>query len=161
MNDIAMLQEGLTQIFSDNPIIWGKWLLVFAVVILTIVVRVKFKIDDKFDPSQKLDKKVKKAIDNNHIINATLISSYVDREKNTCREKYEYEINGEKHTYSAMFTGIYTRRILHLYYEDNRRKVFTNEEYHYYVFRGLPIIILNFSPFIVGALMVWILGLAN
>ena len=71
MNDIAMLQEGLTQIFSDNPIIWGKWLLVFAVVILTIVVRVKFKIDDKFDPSQKLDKKVKKAIDNNHIINAT------------------------------------------------------------------------------------------
>lgn len=161
MNDIEMIKEGLTQTFSDNPIIWGKWLLVFIAFILTFVVRIKFKIDDKFDPSKKLDEKVKKAIDNKHIINATLISSHVDRENNTCRGKYEYEINGEKHKYSAMFTGTYPRRILHLYYEDNPRKVFTNEEYHHYVLRGLPLVILNFSPFIVGAFMVWLLGLAN
>ena len=161
MNDIEMIKEGLTQTFSDNPIIWGKWLLVFISFILTFVVRIKFKIDDKFNPSRKLDEKVKKAIDNKHIINATLISSHVDRENNTCSGKYEYEINGEKHKYSAMFTGTYPRRILHLYYEDNPRKVFTNEEYHHYVLRGLPLVILNFSPFIVGAFMVWLLGLAN
>ena len=161
MNDMEMIKEGLTQTFSDNPIIWGKWLLVFIAFILTIVVRIKFKIDDKFNPSKKLDEKVKKAIDNKHIINATLISSRVDRENNTCRGKYEYEINGEKHKYSATFTGIYPRRILHLYYEEDPRKVFTNEEYHYYVLRGLPLVILNFSPLIVGAFMVWILGLAN
>ena len=161
MNDISTIKEGLTQTFSDDPIIWGKWLLVFIAFILTFVVRIKFKIDDKFDPSRKLDEKVKKAIDNKHIINATLISRHVDREHNTCSGKYEYEINGEKHKYSAMFTGTYPRRILHLYYEDNPRKVFTNEEYHHYVLRGLPLVILNFSPFIVGAFMVWLLGLAN
>jgi len=161
LNDISTIKEGLTQTFSDDPIIWGKWLLVFIAFILTFVVRIKFKIDDKFDPSRKLDEKVKKAIDNKHIINATLISRHVDREHNTCSGKYEYEINGEKHKYSAMFTGTYPRRILHLYYEDNPRKVFTNEEYHHYVLRGLPLVILNFSPFIVGAFMVWLLGLAN
>ena len=161
MNDIEMIKEGLTQTFSDNPIIWGKWLLVFIAFILTIVVRIKFKIDDKFKPSRKLDEKVKKAIENKHIINATLISSRVDRDNNTCSGRYEYEINGKKYKYSAMFTGIYPRRILHLYYENNPGKVFTNEEYHHYVLRGLPLVILNFSPFIVGALMVWILGLAS
>ena len=161
MNDIEMIKEGLTQTFSNDPIIWGKWLLVFIAFILTIVVRIKFKIDDKFAPSKKLDEKVKKAIENKHIINATLISSRVYRENDTCSGRYEYEINGKKYKYSAMFTGIYPRRILHLYYEDNPRKVFTNEEYHHYVLRGLPLVILNFSPFIVGAFMVWILGLAN
>ena len=161
MNDIEMIKEGLTQTFSNDPIIWGKWLLVFIAFILTIVVRIKFKIDDKFAPSKKLDEKVKKAIENKHIINATLISSRVYRENDTCSGRYEYEINGKKYKYSAMFTGIYPRRILHLYYEDNPRKVFTNEEYHHYVLRGLPLVILNFSPFIVGAFMVWILGLAS
>lgn len=161
MNDIITIKDGLTQTFSDDPIIWGKWLLVFIAFILTFVIRIKFKIDDKFDLSKKLDEKVKKAIDNKHIINAILISSHVDRENNTCSGKYEYEINGKKHKYSAMFTGTYPRRILHLYYEDNPRKVFTNEEYHHYVLRGLPLVILNFSPFIVGAFMVWLLGLAN
>lgn len=85
----------------------------------------------------------------------------MDRKNNTCRGKYGDEINGKKHKYSAMFTGTYPRRILYLYYEDNPRKVFTNEKYHHYVFRGLPLSILNFSLFIVGAFMVWLLGLAN
>lgn len=161
MNDINTIKDGLTQTFSNDPIIWGKWLLVLISFILTFVVRIKLNIDEKFKPSRRLDEKVKKAIDSKHIINATLISSRVDRENNTCRGKYEYEINGEKHKYSAMFTGTYPRRILHLYYEDNPRKVFTNEEYHHYVLRGLPLVILNFSPFIVGAFMVWLLGLAN
>lgn len=161
MNGIEVIKEGLTQTFSDNPVIWGKWLLVFIAFILTFVIRIKFKIDDKFDPFKKLDEKVKKAIDNKHIINATLISSRVYRESNTCRGMYEYEINGEKHNYNARFMGIYPRRILHLYYEDNSRKVFTNEEYHHYVLKGLPLVILNFSPFIIGAFMVWLLGLVN
>lgn len=158
LNEIT-ITEALTQQFGNDPITWGKWLLVFISFILTFVVRIKFKIDEKFDPFKKLDEKVKKAIDNKHIIDATLISSHVYREKNTCRGKYEYEINGKKHIYSAMFTGIYPRKILHLYYEDNPKNVFTNEEYHYYALRGLPLVVINFSPFIVGAFMVWLLGL--
>ena len=102
-----MIKETLIQTFSDNPIIWGKWLLVFSSFILTFVVRIKFNIDDIFDPDKKLDKKVKKAIDNKHIINAKLISSYVDREVNKCTGRYEYEINGKKHKYIARFTGTY------------------------------------------------------
>ena len=49
MNDIEMIKEGLTQTFSDNPIIWGKWLLVFSAFILTFVVRIKFKIESLKD----------------------------------------------------------------------------------------------------------------
>ena len=160
MNEIT-ITEALTQQFGSDPIIWGKWLLVLISFILTFVVRIKFKIDDKIDPFRKLDEKVKKAIENKHIINATLINDYVDRDNNTCSGTYEYEIDGKKYKYRAMFTGTYPRRILHLYYEDNPRKVFTNEEYHHYVLRGLPLVILNFSPFIVGAFMLWLLGLAN
>lgn len=65
LNDIEILKEGLTQTFSDDPIIWGKWLLVFISLILTFAIRFKFRIDDKLDPSKKLDKKVKRAIEKN------------------------------------------------------------------------------------------------
>ncbi len=160
MNEIT-ITESLTQQFGSDPIIWGKWLLVFVAFVLTFVIRVKFKIDDKLNPSKKLDGKVKKAIENKHIINATLIKDYVDRDNDTCSGTYEYEIDGKKYKYRAMFTGTYPRRILHLYYEDTPKKVFTNEEYHYNAIKGLPLVILNFSPFIVGAFMVWVLGLAN
>lgn len=71
------------------------------------MIRIKFKINDKLNPSKKLDEKVKKAIEDKHIINATLIKDYVDRYNNTCSGTYEYEL-----------------------------------------------VILNFSPFIVGAVMV-------
>jgi len=160
MNDTETIREELTQLFSD-PIILGKRILVLATVVLTYVIIFKFNIDDKVDPAKRLDKKAKKAIDNRHIINATLISSSVDRNSNTCGGKYEYEINGVKHKYRAMFKGTYPRRILHLYYEDNPRKVFTNEEYHYYGLRLLPLVIVNFSPLIIGAFLIKLLGLVN
>lgn len=161
-NEIEFIKEGLTQLFSNDPIIWEKWLLVFISIILTVVVRIKFNIDEKFKLSKKLDEKVKKAIKNKHIINATLVSSHIGSEKNTCGGKYEYEINGKKYKYNAMFTGTeYPRRVLHLYYENNPRKVFTNEEYHCYGLKAVPITILQLSPLIVGAFMVWILGLAK
>lgn len=163
MNDIQMMKEGLIQLFSDDPIVWGKWLLVFAAFVLTFVVRIKFNIDEKFKPSRKLDEKVKKAIEKKHIINAKLIKRYpFDRENDTCSGKYEYEIDGKKYTYTALFRGRYPRRILHLFYEDDPKKVFTNEEYNPFdIFKALPSLILAFSPFLVGAFMVWILGLAN
>lgn len=165
MNDIEILKEGLTQTFSDDPIIWGKWLLVFISFILTFVIRFKFKIDDKLDPSKKLDKKVKRAIDKKHIINAILVKRYIDWDENhrrTYKGKYEYEIDGKKHNYTAIFwEEQLPPRILHLYYENTPTKVFTNEEYHHYAITGLPLAILNFSPFIVGAFMVWLLGLAG
>jgi len=165
MNDFRIIIEGLTELFSDNPIIWGKWLLVFASIILSIVIRVKFKIDDKINPSKKLDDKVKKAIENNNIINATLVKTYIHYDKDNKRTfsgKYEYELNGKKYDYTALFwEEQHPPRILHLYYEKTPKKLFTNEEYHYYAITGLPLVILNFSPLIVGAFMVWILGLAD
>lgn len=161
MNNTETIREELTQFFSNDPIIWGKWILVLAAFVLTYVIRIKFNIDDKVDPSKRLDKKVQKAIDNKHIINATLISSHVNRDRDTCYGKYEYEINGVKHKYRARFKGTYPRRILHLYYEENTRKVFTNEEEHYYGLILLPLVIVNCSPFIIGCFLVKLLGLVN
>ena len=165
LNDISTIKDGLTQLFSNNPIIWGKWLLVFASLILTFVLRLKFKIDDKLDPFKKLEEKVKKAIESKHIINATLVKRYIswdEKNRRTYTGKYEYEIDGKKHNYTAKFGEEHQPpRILHLYYENTSTKVFTNEECHYYAITGLPLVILNFSPFIVGALMVWLLGLAG
>lgn len=165
MNEITTIKDGLTQLFSNDPIIWVKWLIVFSSFILTIIIRIKFKIDERLDPSKRLEDKVKKAIENKHIINATLVKTYIhydEDNKRTFSGKYEYEVNGKKHNYTAVFWGEQQpRRILHLYYEKTPKKVFTNEEYHYYAITGLPLVILNFSPFIVGALMVWLLGLAG
>ena len=160
MNEIEIKEE-LTHIFSNDPIKWGKWILVFVVFIITFVIRIKFKIDAKFDPRDKFDKKVKKAIENKHIINALLVSQYVNSEKNRCGGKYEYEINGKKYEYRARFLGDYPKRVLHLYYDENPQKVYTNEEYHAYTLKSIPLIILNVSPFIIAGFMVWILGLVN
>lgn len=45
-------------------------------------------------------------------------------------------------------------------YDKSPKKLFTNEEFHYYGITGLPLLVINFSPFLVAALMVWVLGLA-
>lgn len=165
MNEIVGLQEAFVQTFSNDPVIWGKWLIAFASFILTFVIRIKFGIDDKFDPRKKLDRKVKKAIEDKHVITATLVKQYIDYDENnrtTCGGKYEYEIDGKKRTYTAYFgEGLYPRTILHLYYEKTPKKLFTNEERQFYGISGLFMVILNFSPFIVMGITGWLLGLVS
>lgn len=165
LNEITTITEGLKELFSDDPIIWGKWLLVFATFILTFVIRIKFKIDEKIDPYKKLDKKIQKAIKKGHVIRAKLIDYWYEEGENNSRTfhgTYEYENDGKKYKYSTFFgTDVRPPRTIDLYYDNSPKKLYAKEEYHYYVISGLPLVILNFSPFIVGALMVWLLGLAG
>ena len=159
-------EELIMQFFSHGPVYVGKWVLVFVVVILSLVIRIKFKIDDIFDPHVRIDKKVKKAIEQNHIINARLVKihSWLDDNNSLIREysgNYEYELNGKQYKYHAVFGYKKPPEILHLYYDKTPGKMFTNEKINYYSLWGIPLVIMNFSPFIIGALMVWLLGLAG
>lgn len=161
---MEMFKESFIQLFSNNPVIWMKWILVFLTMIISIIIRIKFKIDDKISPMYKLNKKVEKAREMNHVIEAKLIKKYIDFDDNNRRTysgKYEYVVDGNTYHYTAIFyQEQIPPRTLYLYYDKSPNKVFTNVEYHYYALKGLPLIILNFSPLLIGAFMVWILGLA-
>lgn len=161
---MEIFKEGFIQLFSNDPVVWFKWILVFLTIIISIIIRIKFKIDDKISPIYKLNKKVEKAREMNHVIEAKLIKKYVDFDDNNRRTysgKYEYVIDGRTYNYTAIFyEEHYPPRILYLYYDKSPNKLFTNEEYHYYVLKGIPLVILNFSPLFIGAFMVWLLGLA-
>ena len=163
MNEIQMMKEELTEIFSDDPIIWGKWILVFIAFILTYVIIIKFKLNEKLNPNERLDKKVQRAIENKHIINAKLIKKYTDTDtREVTSAIYEYEVNGKMYKYRADLRGFLdARTTLHLYYENTPQKLFTNEEHHNYGILSLPWVILNCSPFLVVAFMIYILGLMN
>lgn len=166
MEYLTTTEEIITQFFSHGPVFVAKWVLVFVVVILSFVIRIKFNIDNSFNPHVRIDKKVKKAIEENHVIEAALVKvhTYLDDKNPSLHEysgDYQYEMNGKKCKYRAVFGYKRPPEILHLYYDKTPKKLFTNEKLNYYGLWGIPLLIMQFSPFIIGAITVWLLGLAG
>lgn len=164
MDDFSALNQ-LREIITNDPVMIGKWILVFAVVVIMYVIIIKFKITDIFDPSVKLEKKVQKAIKDGHVIEGKLIDSWHNRDDDnnkTYHGTYEYEINGKKRKYRTIFlTNSKPPSIIHLFYNKSPRRLFAKKEYHYNAILGIPFLIIYFSPFLVGAYVAWLLGLAR
>ena len=116
------------------------------------MIQFKFKIDDKLSSNYKLNKKIEKAREMNHVIEAKLITKYVDFDDNNRRTysgKHEYFIDGKTYRYTAIFhEEQYPPRILYLYYDKTLDKVFTNKQYHYNVLKRYSFCDFKFFTFI-------------
>lgn len=148
----------MEEVFTNDPINWIKWALVFAVLIVSFIVSGKIikKIGYVLQGEKKLDDAKKKG---NVIPNAKRVESRKKYEGIKERNKpdrhyhgtYEYEIDGEIHRYHAYFGHRKPPKTVTLYYKKDPRKPFCREEYVWNPFGGVLYLFFILVPFVLAA----------
>ena len=171
MNEIG---QALMETFGSNPINWIKWIIVFAVLIITYVVLIKSKVKQKVEYYLGKDYKKDKAREKGHVFKGELVSEKATFHRGDIDDPkdHDYWINratyvyddktGKQRSYKAKIYQQHAPTIITLYYVDDPRKPFTMEEKP--LRNRNPIltifyIIYTFLPWLLAALMVKILGI--
>ena len=126
------IQEALITMFTDDPVNWLKWAIVFAVLIggYAIAVPLYKKVSHGVSWERKRD--IAKSRD--HVIKASLADKHPSGEvsRYDWHATYHYTIDGKERQYTAYFKHPSTPPLyLYLYYVDDPDKLFSCEEYHY------------------------------
>ena len=111
------IKEAFYDLFTDNPVNWVKWGVVFLILILGYVVAIPLykKIQYRISWERKRDI----ARSRNHVIEATLLKKHPTGEvaRYNWYATYQYSINGEEKQYKAYFKHPMTPPLkLSLYY---------------------------------------------
>lgn len=153
------IQEALIPMFTDDPINWLKWAVVFVVLIGGYAVAVPLYKKVSHGVSWERKRDIAKSRD--HLIKATLVDKHPTGEvsRYNWRAVYRYMVADEERQYVAHFKHPATPPLyLYLYYVDDPDKLFSCEEYHYEnhkVIFLLPVICL---PWILAGLALVLLG---
>ena len=143
--------QGVDSFLSDSPIDMVKWGSVFVVIIIGYIVLIKSKIIMKI--VKKWEYKRDIAISRNHVVEAKLISEYPYGEAPNYEwhAKYSYVIDGKELNHTAIFNDpARPPKILKLYYVNNPKRVFSEEEYIPKPLDGILVIVLVLLPFVAG-----------
>lgn len=153
------IQEALIGMFTDDPINWLKWGVVFAILIGGYVIAVP--LYKKVSYRISLERKREIARKRGHIIEAILVRRHPVGEvaRYNWRATYRCTVQGEERKYSAYFKHPATPPLrLYLYYIDNPKKLFSYEEYHYENHKALLLFPLIFLPWILAGIALALLG---
>lgn len=159
MNETS-IHEKFVELFTDDPINWLKWGIVFAVLIVGYILAIPLYKKVSYRISWKRKRDI--AISQKHVIQATLVDKHPTGEPANYDwyAKYSYSINGVKKTYRAFFkhpqSPLHTVSLLYL---NNPKKLFCYEEYHWQNHKAiilLPIIVL---PWILACSAMVLLGI--
>ena len=138
------IKEALYAMFTDDPLNWFKWGVVFFVLIAGYVVAIP--LYKKISYRLSWDRKRDIAISRNHVVEATLL------------KKHQYFINGKKKEYNAYFKHPMTPPLkLSLYYLNSPNRLFSYDEYHWESHKGLILFPFIFLPWILAAAMIFLL----
>ncbi len=145
------IQAALYEVFTDDPINWIKWVIVFGVLIIGYIVTFPFYKKVSYFLSYKRKQDI--AMSRNHIIKAKRIKSYVigDSSERSCRGTYTYTIDGKEKEYRAIFRNTKTAPImLNLYYVDSPKKLFSMDEYRWQNHKGIVLLFVMSIPWILA-----------
>lgn len=148
---LAEVIQGVDSFLSGSPINMVKWGSVFVVIIIGYIVLIKSKIIMKI--VKKWEYKRDIAISRNHVVEAKLISEYPYGEAPNYEwhAKYSYVVDGKKLNHIAFFhEPARPPQVLKLYYVNNPKKVFSEEEYIAKPLEGIFVIVLAILPFAAG-----------
>ena len=153
------IQEALITMFTDDPVNWLKWAIVFAVLIggYAIAVPLYKKVSHGVSWERKRD--IAKSWD--HVIKASLADKHPSGEvsRYDWHATYHYTIDGKERQYTAYFKHPSTPPLyLYLYYVDDPDKLFSCEEYHYENHKGLLLLPVIFLPWILAGIALVLLG---
>mgnify|MGYP005806494795 FL=1 len=146
-------QEAFVKLFTDNPVNWAKWVVVFVVLVLGY--RISIPLFDKV--SYRLGREYKRdlARKRGHIIKAFILDQHPsgDVGKYDWHAKYEYLLDGNKKVYRAYFNHPNCPpRVIYLYYVNSPKRLFSMDEYHWDVPLGLIKLPIIFLPWILAVL---------
>ena len=153
------MREAFYRVFTDDPVNWVKWAVVFAILIGGYVIAIPLygKVSYRLSWARKRDI----ARERGHVIRATLMKKHCsgDLAHYDWNAVYRYTAeNGEEKKYRAFFKHPTTPpRILNLYYVDSPKRLFSYEEYHYENHKGIILLPLILLPWILALAAMWIL----
>ena len=133
------ITEALIGVFSDDPINWLKWGIVFAILIGGYIIAIPLygKVSSRLSWERKRD-----------------IAKY------DWSATYHYELQGEEREYHAYFKEPTRPPVyLYLYYLDNPRKLFSVEEYHYENHKAILLLPVIFLPWILALAAMFLLNI--
>lgn len=146
-------QEAFFELFTDDPVNWAKWAVVFAVLILSYFVSIPLakKVSYRLGHAYKRDL----ARQRGHIIKAFITDQHSSGDVGEYNwfAKYKYTLDGKEKVYRAYFNHPNRPpRVLYLYYVNSPRRVFSMDEYHWDVPLALLMLPIVFLPWILAAL---------
>lgn len=153
------IKEALISLFTDDPLNWIKWGVVFAVLIVGYVIAIALYKKISYHLSWERKRDIAKS--RGHIIKATLTNKHPSGEVAyyNWHAVYHYTFQGEARQYTAYFKHPATPPLfLYLYYIDNPNKLFSFDEYHYENHKGLILFPVIFLPWILAVGAMFLLG---
>lgn len=153
------IQEALIGMFSDDPINWLKWGVVFAILIGSYVIAVP--LYKKLSYRISWERKREIARSRGHVVKASLENKHPIGEvaRYNWRATYCCTVQGEERKHTAYFKHPATPPLsLYLYYIDNPNKLFSYEEYHYENHKGMLLLPVIFLPWILACIALALLG---
>lgn len=154
------IKEALVKLFTDDPVNWIKWVVVFFtliggyVVALPLYQRVSYFIS--------WDRKRDIAKGRGHVIDAVLVKKYPHGEvgKYNWSATYRYTFENKEKEYYAYFKEPSSPPFhLYLYYLNNPRKLFSVQEYHYENHKAILLFPIMFLPWILAVLVAFVLNI--
>lgn len=148
----------MAEVFTNDPINWIKWGVVFAVLIVSFIISGKIikKIAYVLQGQKKVDEAKKKG----NVIKANRVSSrkeYESLEKRYSGKTkhfatYEYEVDGKTCVYNGYFRQKMPPKTITLYYKNNPHNPFCMEDYQWNPFGGIAYLFFILMPFLMAAL---------
>ena len=156
----------MAEVFTNDPINWLKWVVVFAVLVGSFII--SMKIIRKMSYALQGQKKTDAAKKKGYVIpDARLVESRKKYEGMEKRYKagqhyygtYEYELDGKVYRYHTYFKHKIPPKTLTLYYKNNPQKPFCMEEYTWNPSGGILYLFFILMPFLLAALTAIVLGI--
>ena len=153
-------KEAFVRLFTDDPINWIKWGLVFAILIGGYILAIP--LYRKISYLLSIERKRDIAKSKNHIVKATLVKKHPSGDVGhyNWRATYRYTLQGEEQQYHAYFKDPTRPPItLYLYYLDDSHKLFSVNEYHYNNHQAILLIPIILLPWILAIIAIFLLNI--
>lgn len=153
------IREALLAFFTDDPVNWLKWAVVFAVLIGGYAIAIP--LYGRASRAMSFARRRDAAKERGHVVRAVLTDKRPtgDFPHFNWHARYRYTLDGREGRYTAYFKHPATPpAVLYLYYVSDPKRLFSCDEYHYGAHKGLLLLLIVLLPFLLACAALYLLG---